>query len=59
MMVSASAANGLSADSADAKSPGDLRAVALAAGTHAGSIHAAHKCKTPIQLTIDMIGQKQ
>jgi len=31
----------------------------IAAGTLAGSIHAAHKCKTLTQLTIDMIGQKQ
>jgi len=31
----------------------------IAAGTPVGSIHATHKCKTPIQLTIDMIGQKQ
>ena len=31
----------------------------IAAGTLAGSIHAAHKCKTPTQLTIDMIGQKK
>lgn len=31
----------------------------IAAGTPAGSIHATHKCKTPTQLTIDMIGQKK